>query len=467
MSFAPRILTRGLNVAIATSMLIACGHPPITQVAAAGSDRTRDSEIRRQQRLEDLAYAREHYVLVSHAFSSSAREQALTLIRNLEQHADTLSNAEFLVGIARLTALAQNAHDNLNVGEGGWLPEKRLPFRLIWFPDALVIARAGPPVTDLAGARITAIEGLSPDMLFKRLAELCGGNENFCRWTTTWAIEYEGILQALNIAKSADKIQLSLLFPDGKRAERVVEMIPFKDVPAMRPPRLWSGELTQQEASLGWRAAIDPRNEPFYLRDANEPFRFTNVPSTDAAYLQFRINTDLGSHVIRTFAKETAGKLESHPVQDIVVDLRFDVGGDITRTRDLLRQLPNHVSRRIYLLVGRYTLSAGIVAAAIVKHYGPDRVHIVGEGIADRLHWWSEGREACLPNSHLCFQVTDGAWDLVKGCAGETDCYGDRIVPPVGNLDPEISAPLTATAWLTGQDPALDAILHELQNPLR
>jgi hypothetical protein len=418
--------------------------------------------FQREARLQDLAYARERYVLATHAFSPAARKQALAVIHELEGHAATLSNMEFLVAMSRLTALAHNAHDHVSLGEGAWQPQGRLPLRIIWFPDAMVIARAGPPVVDLAGARITAVEGVAQDLLFKRLEEVCGGNENYCRWTTTWAIEYEGALQALGIAKSADKILFSLLLPDGRRVKREVEMVPFSEVPDMRPTRLWSSELTEEEARRGWRAAIDSNTEPFYLRDADEPFRFTSIPSTDAAYLQFRINRDLGSHMIKRFAQDTSGELRAHHGRDLVLDLRFDVGGDITQTRELLRELPNDVTGRIYLLAGRYTFSAGIVAAAIVKYYGRDRVTIVGEGVADRLHWWSEGKDACLPNSHLCLRVSDGLWDLIKGCAAESDCYGDRFVPPVGSLDPQLKAPLTAAAWLSGRDPGMEAIMTKI-----
>src|SRR5215467_7274592 len=68
-----------------------------------------------EERLQDLAYAREHYVLASRAFSSTARQRALDLIHDLEQRAAGLSNAEFLVGIERLAALAQNGHDSVQL----------------------------------------------------------------------------------------------------------------------------------------------------------------------------------------------------------------------------------------------------------------------------------------------------------------------------------------------------------------
>lgn len=417
---------------------------------------------RRDAYLQDLAYARENYVLATHSFAPAAREQAQTLIRDLEGRAGNLSDLDFLVGIQRVTAFAGNAHDDIRLSDGAWSPSGRLPLRLIWFPDALIIARAGAPITDLAGARVAAIEGLRPEALLNRLKPLCGGNENFCRWRLTWAIEYQGVLSALGIAQSADQLHFDLVLRNGKKVDRIIAMVPSKAVPAMRPTRLWSGELTADEAAAGWRTAIDPKIEPLYLQDADEPFRLQDLPAVDAWYLQFRVNRDLGSYHIQTFAQQALAKIRAHPRGNLIVDLRFDVGGDITRTRDVMRQLTNAVPGHTYLLVGRYTFSAGIVASAILKSAGRDKVEVVGEGLGDRLRWWSEGHEVCLPNSRICLSMTDGLWDLSKGCTAEPACYGDRITGPVGSLDPEVLAPLTAAAWISDQDPAMEKIEAEL-----
>ena len=83
---------------------------------------------------------------------------------------------------------------------------------------------------------------------------------------------------------------------------------------------------------------------------------------------------------------------------------------------------------------------------------------IVGEKVGDDLRWWSEGENACLPNSHYCLHVTTGLWDLVNGCAQNPDCYGDRLDARVDSLDPQLHAPMTAEMWLSGRDAAMEVI---------
>jgi hypothetical protein len=98
-----------------------------------------------------------------------------------------------------------------------------------------------------------------------------------------------------------------------------------------------------------------------------------------------------------------------------------------------------------------------------MKHDASDRVTIIGEGLGDRLRWWSEIDIACLPNSHICMHGTHGPWDLQNGCGGEARCYGDKYDATIGALAPDICAPLTAAAWLTGHDPGLEAVRLDVE----
>jgi hypothetical protein len=117
--------------------------------------------------------------------------------------------------------------------------------------------------------------------------------------------------------------------------------------------------------------------------------------------------------------------------------------------------------------VSRYTFSAGIVSAAALRHDAAGRVTLVGEAVGDRLRFWSEGEPACLPNSHFCLRPTSGLWDLARGCKSEPGCYGDEFDATAGSLRPQISAPLSAAAWLAGRDLAMEAVIKDLRDGKR
>jgi hypothetical protein len=412
----------------------------------------------------DLATLRDEYVMKSRAFDHAGRKEALELVASLEARADKLAPPEFLIGLARTTALADNGHDSWHPEEGAWLPEKRAPMRFAWFPDALVVARAGQEQHDLIGARVTALDGVPTDELFRRLRILSGGPENYRIWNLNLFLERAELLRALGIARSQDAYTLGVTLRDGRAVTRDVAMSPRAKVPAgAQPYRLLAGAPYGNEAELGWRGIVGAPNDPLYLQEPDRLFRYVDLPALGAAYVQFRAHYGTDEEPIEAFQKEAAAKLAASKPRNLILDLRFDGGGDISKSMDFFPALPAAVPGRIYVVVSRLTFSAGIVAAALVEMQAPERVTLVGEPVGDRVRFWSEGHDVCLPSSRYCLHLRDGLWDLVKGCSQEPGCYGDDYKARVEDLDPDVAAPLTAEAWLSGTDPAMDAIEGELR----
>ena len=194
------------------------------------------------------------------------------------------------------------------------------------------------------------------------------------------------------------------------------------------------------------------------------PFRIESLPEMDALYVQFRSNEDEDGFPIVPFLNQVNARIaEQHPLH-LILDLRFDIGGNLLTTLGVHRHFAGSVKGRTFLMVGQYTFSAGIISAAAVKKGGGDRVTIVGDGLGDRPHFWSEGARIELPRSHFSFRYTDGQFNLKEGCAGEPGCMDDRYPIDVNfvSLIPDIRAPLTSTAYFADRDPALEAIAHEL-----
>lgn len=414
---------------------------------------------RRQAQIADLEVAKNDYVLKSLAFTPDRRLQALNSLKNLEARAGSLSDMEFLIGIAHLAALADNGHDAVAFGDDSWVPPTRLPFRMLAFSDSTVVSRAAPEYAELLGARVNSIEGRSPAEIVAALATISGGTPQYRSWNAEWAIERGGVLHALGLAAAPDRLRFDFRLRDGRHVQRAIPFVPAGRVPSgVYAPRLLSPQPFTTELAAGWRAANASAKTPLYLEQPDALFRSVSLPSDATLYVQFRANFDMDGQQIVPFVKSVSDTIaRTHP-HNVIIDLRYDTGGNNELTLDLMRSIPQQVPGRIYALVGRYTFSAGIASAAALKHAGTGRVVVVGEPVGDRLRWWSEGKPACLPHSHLCLHPTTGLWDLAKGCAAEAHCYGDKYDENVGSLDPQIAAPLTAQAWLNGDDPALDAI---------
>jgi hypothetical protein len=413
-------------------------------------------------RHDDLVVLRRDYVQASPAFSPDARARALAWLDALERRVDTMTPEQYLLALLRVAAFADNGHDVLDGGTDAWFPAARLPMRLLWLADGWVIARAAPEYADLVGARVLTIEGREHAAMLAAIRPLWGGEDAARRWNAQWVVECAGLLHALGIARSADALDLVVRTADGRRIARRVPFVPYYALPpGAAPHRVWGPEPWPREADLGWRNAA-PSPAPLAFADGERHFRAVPLPALDAVYLQLRAHRDVGTDRISDAMRATDELIATRRPANLIVDLRFDTGGNIDLTREWQTSLPHEVRGTTYVLIGPYTFSAGLVAAAALKHDGGDRVRIVGEAPGDRLAFWSEGRSVCLPHSRYCMRVNDGLWDLERGCTGRAGCYGDRFAATVGDLRVDIVAPLTTAAWLAGRDPGMDAVQREL-----
>lgn len=423
--------------------------------AAAASD----VWLTREAQLQDLQAVRTQYLPKEMAYTPATRALAELLLDRMEKRAGTMSAVQFEVGLSQLGALADNAHSGLRRVEA----KARLPLRMLWFPDGLIIARATGPASDLAGARVIKIEGRSPLSFFEGAKVLLGGSVAGRQHWLNDRIEAAGVLHALGLAKSPDSISMSLRLRDGRTVERTVPMLPVASVAAApEQARLWSPEPIKGERE--WKTALPNERLPLYLQDADRPFRTIPLPGMKALYIQFRSNEDEAGFPIAAFLDSVRKQIASTKPTNLIVDLRFDVGGNILTTLEFTHALPGLVSGRTYLLVGPYTFSAGIISAASIKKHGGERVTVVGDGIGDRLHFWSEGTIVELPNSRYELRYSDGQFNLQDGCTGEPRCVDDLYHVDVNfaSLVPELWAPLTSAAYLAARDPAMEVVERDL-----
>lgn len=437
------------------SLAVACACAAATLFAQAPTAAERQRE--------DLRIAREAYVLKTRAMTPAARERARALLDDAAEHAGALIKDEFHLRLLEVVALADNGHDVLTFARESARPDVRMPYRVTWFPDGVVLMRTLGDLWDLAGARIEAIDGLPVEVVYERLARYAGGVESQRKLALSLLLESPGLLHAAGLAELPDRLTLDLKLPGNRMVHRTIRAVSNGGIPrGFGPERLLSPEPAGT-SERNWTPAISRDAAPLAFLDGNRYFRTAPLLSGAALYVQFRINFTYGGQDIDEFQSKVLAAIAADHPKDLVLDLRFDTGGDLQSTLPFMRALPSRVPGRVYVLISRYTFSAGIVSAAAVKKAGGARTVIVGEAPGDRLRFWSEGDTACLPESGFCLRYTDGLFDLAKGCAGEAGCYGDEFDVNVGSLAPEIAAPLMASDYLAGTDRAMDAVLARLR----
>jgi hypothetical protein len=213
-----------------------------------------------------------------------------------------------------------------------------------------------------------------------------------------------------------------------------------------------------------WRTLISTDQAPWSLQDPDTPFRWRLAPEIGGIAIELRQNQDADNRPIASALREFESAIRREHPRNLVVDMRFNGGGDLNTTRAFMRGLPEIVPGRIFVLTSPWTFSAAISSVAYLKQASPDRVTIVGEPVGDRLMMFSEGSLITLPNTQILLMYGRERHDYQTGCRGFSDCHGSVVRHPISlpTLAPEIEAPLTIEAYRGGRDPAIEAIARAL-----
>jgi hypothetical protein len=176
----------------------------------------------------------------------------------------------------------------------------------------------------------------------------------------------------------------------------------------------------------------------------------------DVLYVRYNRSADSPGHeTVREFGEKLLTAIASRPPRKLLLDLRFNTGGNLELAQPLMDALAQ--SRlgsepgRIAVLVGASTFSAGITAAASLR--SRSKAILVGAHPGDRPDYWSEGGNVMLPNSGLAMHYANGLhqYSDAPPPAGVKEFLPLNI--DVRDLDPDIAVDWTWRDYISGSDP--------------
>jgi hypothetical protein len=405
---------------------------------------------------QDLRYFRQ-LIALDRSFGPTGRTEAIRRLDALETLGTVLDRPHFQVALMQIDALADNGHSGIeNEGNAGRL---ELPVRLAAFSDGLYIMRATETNADLLGGRVTMVDGQSIEAIMTKLEQLRGGTPQWRRLLASQYLMQQDLLYGIDVAPDTRHSTWTVETPAGEVITRTLEAYaPAAGEPAVPVTRWLSSEsLTGMDGQ--WRVE-SVRRLPMALTDFDLAFRTLTLPGTCVQFVQLKSNSDRGGQKIKEFVSGTQRQLQQSRPCGVILDLRYDSGGDYRNTYGFAHDLPKLIrpGGRIIVLTGPATFSAGISTAAAVKHAGQGRVLIVGEPVGDRLQFYSEGGSACLPNSPLCVAYETGKHDYQHACTDWDVCFWLNYFFSfqVNSLDPDEVIPLSFSDWRSGVDAVLD-----------
>lgn len=287
-----------------------------------------------------------------------------------------MKNYEAVVGLQRLAALIGDGHTFVDTSK----LYRRLPIEVSWFGNDLRVVRAAQQYEKAIGAKIVKVGSKDISEVKRQLQQLIsqGESERFVMDRSAGLITQVEPLAALHIVPYSDTVAFTFETDSGSRFTLQLR-----------------GEAPGEIRSLIMLSDRIPL--PFQHPDA--PLWFTYLPDKQTVYVDFRSYEDLQEET-----KSLWEFIAQHPVRRMIVDMRWNGGGNYMHGREYLVSkitfMPQ-VNRagHLFVITGRRTFSAGMTNVTDFRR--ETEAIIVGEPTGARPNGYQENYWFTLPFSHI------------------------------------------------------------------
>ena len=289
-------------------------------------------------------------------FANVSRADFNAAVAELDAAIPTLADYEVVTGMARVVALARDAHTNINLPQAA-VPTRRVPLRLAWFQDGLFVTAAGTEFAKALGTRVVSIGGMTAEQAYQAVSTVIGHeNDAWLRYLTPSYLVNADLLKALQV------------IPDASSARFVVEDLAgvrFElDVPSTFTPTL---NLAVPDPATGFT--------PLHRRNQSQFYWFIYLPTTGVLYLKYNVCREMPGQSFAQFTQQVLSALDSNPVSLFIADIRGNTGGDSSVINPLLTGLNQRASRfrsstLLAVFIDEGTISSGLMAPESLRDLG-------------------------------------------------------------------------------------------------
>ena len=382
--------------------------------------------------------AREIERLHPNPFFFTPRETFEAAVAELDAAIPSLSDDQIVAQFHELLALpslgGRDGHTGMTPIDPAF--DSFLPIRTYVFEDKLYILQARAPHEDLEGARILSIGGMPVPDVFDALSPLISRDN---RWNVLSKLPgylvNPHLLHAVGVLPNIAEAELVVERDDGAVFPMIVSGI------GPRPFIEWLNALPP----------VPPGDHPPYLRDVNEAFWLELMPDTGTLYVRYnavRSQTQSGE-TMTEFAARIEALIDSASPVRLVIDLRFNDGGDNTTYEPFLAMLETTAAinqrGKLFTITNRETFSAaGNFVTEIERR---TETLLVGEPTGGAPNQYGDAVPLELPNSRFRAFVSTRYHQ-------PSDADDVRLTH-----QPDIFVALTWLDFTRFRDPAMEAIL--------
>jgi hypothetical protein len=400
------------------------------------------------------------------AFTITGKLSFQRQLEDLKYALPKLTEEQRVVQAMRIVASIGDGHTYLQpdgTDFGLWYP-----IRIYQFSDGYFVTSAHKSVADLAGAQILQIAGQPADRVINEARRLLGADNALGAEERLFPVHNALLMKGLGFADSNGALVLRFKARDGNTFERVLPPLKTSDPHVLKSRGSlfdWAFRSEVFGPPIGtredWIAAYkrlpasaftvsDPSRPPHLIN--RSAFVAQPLPKYQTFFIQTRGVND-------SFVADFQAALQQIDVlrpRRVIIDLRFNIGGDGSEVEAVIQEFIRRSAKppwqELYVVTGRKTFSAGVIAAAAFMEHMD--VTIVGEPMGAALNHYGDPVSFELPATGLRLKVSTTLHHLEDS--------KDTALPydtgPFARVD--VPAVFSFDEYANGKDPAVDPILN-------
>lgn len=365
------------------------------------------------------------------------REQFEAQVKKLHDDIPKLKDEEIVVGFMKIACLAGDGHTSVRPSG----PLELVPVQLFQFTEGVFVTAAAPDHADLAGAEILKVgDRPTAEVLAALDPVIHRDNATGPLAMGPFFLMIPKLLYGLGLIPDRDKATYTIR--DAKGQQRTVTLTAVK-FPADVPP---------QQVMAKWVSARKdaPRPEPLTHKNRAAAYWFEYLPDHKTVFFQFNSVRDDGKESLKVFTERLFKFIEDNEVDRLVIDLRWNGGGNTFLVRPLVHGLIrcDKVNQRgkLFVVIGRNTFSAAQNTTTEIEMN--TNALFVGEPSGSSPNFVGETIRVTLPYSKMEGSISDLYWQR----SWPMD-YRTWIAP-------QLYAPPSFALYKENRDPAWEAILE-------
>jgi hypothetical protein len=249
------------------------------------------------------------------------------------------------------------------------------------------------------------------------------------------------LLSGLGLIPDPAKLTLTVRDLSGKL--RTITLPADSDIPSRK---LWDGY------PKNWTRFVDtlPGTVPLYLKNPYQDYWFEYLSDSKTVYLQWNHVHSDPAEPFAHFFDRVSQFIQDHAVERLVLDMRWNNGGDTTLVPTVLASLIRDAKvdqpGKLFVITGHRTFSAAQNAVTAISRFTP--AIVVGDTTGSSPNFIGEDAPVQLPYSKLMVSISDLYWES----SWPTD---DREWIP-----PQFYTPPRFVDYREQRDGAMEAILE-------